>query len=161
VQEAALAALKPLLQEPEIAAQIGQDGLFTEWLLSDCLPDYSPAQQQQLLELLPQLRSKANEKNMGKAITALGPKVANGHKVLQTYASWAMFCLPEANFHASYRPPPESPPPSPPPPPRATAKIHWDALGRPDMIDGLELGEPKPQAAPAGLPEGGQPVTAQ
>jgi len=161
VQEAALAALKPLLQEPEIAAQIGQDGLFTEWLLSDCLPDYSPAQQQQLLELLPQLRSEANEKNMGKAITALGPKVANGHKVLQTYASWAMFCLPEANFHALYRPPPESPPPSPPPPPLATSRFLWDALGRPDMIDGLELGEPKPQAAPAGLPEGGQPVTAQ
>ena len=165
VQEAALAALKPLLQEPEIAAQIGQDGLFTEWLLSEGLPDCSPAQQQQLLELLPQLRSEANEKNMGKAITALGPKVAAGHKVLQTHASWAMFCLPEADFHARYRPPPESPPPSPPPPPLATSKFLWDALGRPDMIDGLELGEPGlgeagRQAAEAG-PPGGQPVPAQ
>ena len=117
VHEAALAALKPLLQEPEIAAQIGQDGLFTEWLLSEGLPDCSPAQQLQLLELLPQLRSEANEKNMGKAIIALGPKVANGHKVLQTHASWAMFCLSEADFHARYRPPPESPPSSPRPRP--------------------------------------------
>ena len=131
VQEAALAALKPLLQEPEIAAQIGQDGLFTEWLLSEGLPDCSPAQQQQLLELLPQLRSEANEKNMGKAIIALGPKVANGHKVLQTHASWAMFCLPEADFHARYRPPPESPPSSPRPRPwplPSSSGTRWAAL---------------------------------
>lgn len=162
VQEAALAALKPLLLEPEIAEQIGLGTLFTEWLQSDSLPECSSALQQQLLELLPQLRSESNERSMGKAITAFGPQVANGHKVLQTYASWAMFCLPESNFHAPNRPPPESPPPSPPPPPLATSKFLWDALGRPEMIDGVDLGEPQPpSAAGSAAPASGEPVPAQ
>ena len=36
-------------------------------------------------------------------------------------------------------PPEPSPPPTPPPPPLATNKFLWDALGRPEMIDGGNL----------------------
>ena len=36
-------------------------------------------------------------------------------------------------------PPEPSPPPTPPPPPLATNKFLWDALGRPDIVDGGNL----------------------
>jgi len=48
-------------------------------------------------------------------------------------------------------PPKPSPPPTPPPPPLATNKFLWDALGRPDIIDGGNLPTlrmPLPKAQP-------------
>jgi len=65
--------------------------------------------------------------------------VVKGSFVAKTCVGRATLLMPKEEFMVPARPPPPSPPPTPPPLPLANSKFVWDALGRPNMIDGSDV----------------------
>lgn len=82
-----------------------------------------------------------------KSSLCLGQGEGGALNVAKTLCAISSFKMDLADLLPIKCPPEPSPPPTPPPPPLATNKFLWDALGRPDMVDGGNLPTLRTQVA--------------
>ena len=159
VQVAALEALLPMLDDPEVVTDFVSSPALGH-LMEKLAGKPNVELQKAVLATLPPIIDVSADRadvvaQIVRGLKGAGARLVTDVKFLRTPCAWSILSLPEESFHPTHRPPPEDSPPPPPPPPLATSRFIWDALGRPEVIDGMdlarksiELASPPPAAEP-------------